>query len=115
MDPERIQKELDNLVDDTNVVQIITEMTEANYVKAMVFDLKRRIHQVNPSCKIEFLSYYSFVHQILNNGLDCMVVDDESTIDFTKEYCKYIDKCADKVYTISKHYNNRDIIDFTQL
>ena len=105
---EEAKQQLEMMVDDRDVANIDLKMKEADYVMSMAMDLQRRINEVNPSCKIKFVTYREFVHRILSSGLH------DFTIDFTKEYCNYIDRCANKIYTICEYYN-KDIINFEKI
>ena len=44
-------------------------MTEYNYITSMISDLERRMFVINPKFQIKWLSYNTFVHQILHTGL----------------------------------------------
>ena len=108
------QDQIDKLVNDKNIVKINVKMHEYDYITSMIYDLERRMFEVNPKIEIKWLSYNKFVHDILSSGLD-ELVDDDIEINFTKEYCKYIDKCAKKIYTLEEFCQSSNVIDLSKL
>ena len=70
------------------------------------------MYKVNPKLEIKWLSYYDFVHGLLHSGFNVEPCQD---FDFTNEYCKYIDKCAKRIYILEESYKSNDVLDLTHL
>ena len=111
------QDQINKLVNDKNIVKINVKMTEYDYITSMINDLEKRMFEINPKLEIKWLSYNKFVNDILSSGLDMWVNinDGDIEINFTNEYCKYIDKCAKKIYTLEEFCQSSNVIDLTKL
>lgn len=105
------QNQIDQLVNDKAVVKISLKMTEINYITSMISDLQNRIYKANPKLEIKWLSYTEFVHNVLHSGFE---VEPGQDFNFTNKYCKYIDKCAEKIYILEEFYKLNDVLDLTR-
>ena len=107
--------DLDHLVNDKNVIQVKTKMSDPEYTKSIISEFSSRLNKIG--YKVKWKSYLEFVNSALETGFPDAVngdiIDMVEVIDLENEYCDYISKCIkfiDNLITIQKYDK---VIDFT--